>query len=297
MVKSPNTLMAFLLDSMGGMKKNSIKSLLRYRQVSVNDEIISQFDHPLQTNDRVTVNTTRGNTELRHPMLQVIYEDRDFVVVDKREGLLTVTTGSRRDVTAFSILKNYTKKISPFNKIYTVHRLDRETSGVLLFAKNRDLQHDLRNNWHSLVQKRTYIALVEGRVEREQDVIETWLTEEEVSLKVRSSSYDNGGKMAITHYKRLECNDAYSLLELELETGRRNQIRSHLEHIGHPIVGDRKYGATVFNMGRVALHAMTLAFLHPHTGKEMSFVSPIPDAFLRYFPTQRETPRGERAKG
>ncbi len=275
-------IMDFLLSKMGGMKRNSVKSLLRHRQVSVNGEVTTLFDYQLNSGDKVTINTTRGNTELQHKLLKIIYEDRDFIVVDKKEGLLTVTTGNHRDVTAFSILKNYVKKASPKNKIYTVHRLDRETSGVLLFSKNRDLQHDLRNNWHTLVKKRTYLALVEGRVEKEQDYITSWLKEEEVSLVVRSSSRDNGGKQAVTHYKRVKSNDKYSLLEVELETGRRNQIRSHMQFIGHSIAGDKKYGSKSA-FGRVALHAHTLEFLHPTTGKRLTFESPIPKEFTRVF--------------
>ncbi len=285
-VKENSNLMDFLLSKMGGMKRNSVKSLLKHRQVSINGEIITLFDYQLKQGDKVLINTTRGNTELQHKLLKVIYEDRDFVVVDKKEGLLTVTTGNHRDVTAFSILKNYVKKASPKNKIYTVHRLDRETSGVLLFSKNRDLQHDLRNNWHSLVKKRTYLALVEGKVEKEQDYIMSWLKEEEVTLKVKSSNRDNGGKKAITHYKRVQCNDKYSLLEIELETGRRNQIRSQLEFIGHPIAGDKKYGSTI-NFSRVALHAHTLEFIHPTTGKKLTFASPIPKEFNRVFKNNR----------
>ncbi len=281
-VKENSSLMDFLLSKMGGMKRNSVKSLLKHRQVSVNGEVITLFDYQLQQGDKVLLNTTRGNTELQHKLLKIIYEDRDFIVVDKKEGLLTVTTGNHRDVTAFSILKNYVKKASPKNKIYTVHRLDRETSGVLLFSKNRDLQHDLRNNWHSLVKKRTYLALVEGRVEKEQDYIMSWLKEEEVSLKVKSSNRDNGGKQAVTHYKRVQSNDKFSLLEIELETGRRNQIRSQLEFIGHSIAGDKKYGSTI-SFGRVALHAHTLEFLHPVTGKKMTFASPVPKEFTRVF--------------
>ncbi len=281
-VREEAHLIDFIISKMGGMKRNSVKSLFRHRQISVNNEVVTQFDYPLKANDSVTINTTRGNTELQHPLLKIIYEDRDFIVVDKKEGLLTVTTGNHRDITAFSILKNYVKKASPKNKIYTVHRLDRETSGVLLFSKNRDLQHELRNNWHTIVKKRTYIALVEGKVEKKQDYIMSWLKEEEVSLKVKSSSRDNGGKQAVTHYKRINGNNQYSLLEIELETGRRNQIRSQLEFIGHPIAGDKKYGSTV-GFGRVALHAHTLEFLHPTTGKRLTFESSIPKEFTRVF--------------
>ena len=278
--KDEMQLMEFLIAKMGGMSRSSIKSLLGHRQISVNDKIITQFDFLLKPNDKVTVNSTRGNQELTHPKLRIIFEDNDLIVVEKKEGLLTVTTGTGDDTTAFSILKNHVKKSSPANKIYTVHRLDRETSGVLVFSKNRDAQHTFRNNWQEIVTKRTYVALVEGKVAKEKDRIVSWLTENEVSLKIRSSKTDNGGKEAITNYKLLKSNEEFSLLEIELETGRKNQIRVHLESIGHPIVGDRKYGSSV-SIGRLALHARVLEFYHPVTGEIMHFETQIPKEFLR----------------
>ena len=278
--KDEMQLMEFLIAKMGGMSRSSIKSLLGHRQISVNDKIITQFDFLLRPNDKVTVNSTRGNLELTHPKLRIIFEDNDLIVVEKKEGLLTVTTGTGDDTTAFSILKNHVKKSSPANKIYTVHRLDRETSGVLVFSKNRDAQHTFRNNWQEIVTKRTYVALVEGKVAKEKDRIVSWLTENEVSLKIRSSKTDNGGKEAITNYKLLKSNEEFSLLEIELETGRKNQIRVHLESIGHPIVGDRKYGSSV-SIGRLALHARVLEFYHPVTGEIMHFETQIPKEFLR----------------
>ena len=278
--KDEMQLMEFLIAKMGGMSRSSIKSLLGHRQISVNDKIITQFDFLLKPNDKVTVNSTRGNLELTHPKLRIIFEDNDLIVVEKKEGLLTVTTGTGDDTTAFSILKNHVKKSSPANKIYTVHRLDRETSGVLVFTKNRDAQHTFRNNWQEIVTKRTYVALVEGKVAKEKDRIVSWLTENEVSLKIRSSKTDNGGKEAITNYKLLKSNEEFSLLEIELETGRKNQIRVHLESIGHPIVGDRKYGSSV-SIGRLALHARVLEFYHPVTGEIMHFETQIPKEFLR----------------
>ena len=280
-VKQENVpLMEFLLEKMGGMSRNSVKSLLSHRQVSVNNKVTTQFDFPLKKEDRVTINTSNGNRELHHPKLRIIFEDNDLIVVEKKEGLLTVTTGSGDDTTAFSILKNYVKKSSPANKIYTVHRLDRETSGILVFAKNIEVQHILRNNWHDIVRKRTYVAVVEGKVMKESDQIVSWLTENEVSLKIRSSKTDNGGKQAITNYKRLKCNDQFSLLEIELETGRKNQIRVHMESIGNPVVGDRKYGSNV-EFGRLALHARVLEFYHPITGEIVHFETPIPPEFLK----------------
>ncbi len=279
-VREEMKLMDFLLAKMGGMSRNKVKSLLAHRQVSVNDKITMQFDYSLKLNDLVVINTTRGNLELNHPLLKIVYEDSDLIIVDKKEGLLTVTVGTNRDITAFSILKNYVKKSSPANKIYTVHRLDKDTSGLLIFSKNRDIQHILRNNWHEIVTKRTYVAVVEGRVEKGNDQIVSWLTEDEIKLKAISSPRDNGGKKAITHYKLLKATDEYSLMELELETGRKNQIRVHMEDIGHPIVGDRKYGAQT-SIGRLALHARVLEFYHPITGELMHFETEIPKEFER----------------
>ena len=279
-VKEKALLMEFLLSKMGGMSRSTVKSLLSHRQVSVNDKVTTQFDTPLRINDRVTINHSHGNVELSHPKLRIIYEDSDLIIVEKKEGLLTVTTGTGLEITAFSILKNYVKKSSAANKIYTVHRLDRETSGVLLFSKNRDIQHFLRNNWHEVVTRRVYSAVVEGKVLKEEDQIVSWLTENEVSLKIKSASYDNGGKQAITNYKRVKFTEDYSLLEIELETGRKNQIRVHMESIGHPIVGDRKYGSTV-NIGRLALHARVLEFYHPVTGELVHFESPVPKELFK----------------
>ena len=279
-VKEKALLMEFLLSKMGGMSRSTVKSLLSHRQVSVNDKVTTQFDTSLRINDRVTINHSHGNVELSHPKLRIIYEDSDLIIVEKKEGLLTVTTGTGLEITAFSILKNYVKKSSAANKIYTVHRLDRETSGVLLFSKNRDIQHFLRNNWHEVVTRRVYSAVVEGKVLKEKDQIVSWLTENEVSLKIKSASYDNGGKQAITNYKRVKFTEDYSLLEIELETGRKNQIRVHMESIGHPIVGDRKYGSTV-NIGRLALHARVLEFYHPVTGELVHFESPVPKELFK----------------
>lgn len=282
-VKESDELMSFLISKMGGMSRNSVKSLLAHRQVSVNGKVETLFSHSLKPNDVVSVSSSRGNTELVHPKLRIIYEDQFLIVVEKKEGLLTVSTGKNDETTAFSILKTHVKKSSPRNRIYVVHRIDRETSGVIMFAKNRDVQLYLQENWHRIVTKRVYVALVEGRVEKPSDTIVTWLTENEKSLKIHSSNVDNGGQQAITNYKCIKANDRYSLLEIELETGRKNQIRVHMQGIGHPIVGDKKYGSTDASLGRVGLHARILAFIHPDTRKEVRFETPVPRSFLAVF--------------
>lgn len=282
-VKEPAELMDFLLAKMGGMSRNSVKSLLSHRQISVNDKIITQFNFPLKQTDVIIINSSRGNIELIHPKLKIIFEDNDLIVVDKKEGLLSVTTGKEKETTAFQILKNYVKRSSPQNRIYVVHRLDRETSGILVFAKNKESQLTLQENWHQIVTKRVYVALVEGAVEKEQERLVTWLKEHEKSLKIRSYDTDNGGQMAVTNYRRVKYNENFSLLEIELETGRKNQIRVHLESIGHPIVGDKKYGSTNMNLGRIALHARVLEFYHPVTEQIVHFETPVPKEFLKPF--------------
>lgn len=277
-VREAAELMNFLLENINGKSRTAIKSLLKYRQISINGQVITQYDHALKVGDKVSVNFTRGNTALTHPKLKIIHEDQDFIVVDKGEDLLTVTVGTGRDITAFSLLKNYVKKSSPANKIYTVHRLDRGTSGVVLFSKNRDIQHMLRNNWHEIVTKRSYLAVVEGVIKEDSNQIVTWLTEDEIKLKVYSNKFDNGGKQAITNYKVLSRSSKYTLLELELVTGRKNQIRSQMEFIGHPIVGDKKYGANE-EYKRIALHAHKLEFYHPVSHKLIKFKAESPKEF------------------
>ncbi|MDO9154743.1 MAG: RluA family pseudouridine synthase, partial [Paludibacter sp.] len=252
-------LMTFLLSKMGGMSRNSIKSLLAHRQVMVNDKITTQFNKALRPADLVVVSSMRGNMQLSHPKIKIIFEDQYLIVVEKKEGLLTVSTGKSDETTAFSILKNYVIKSSKQNRIFVVHRLDRETSGIILFAKTREIQLAMQEHWHEVVTRRVYVALVEGKVEKEKDTIITWLTENEKSLKIHSSNVDNGGQQAITHYRVVKSNDKFSLLEIELETGRKNQIRVHLQGIGHPIVGDKKYGSTFSPITRLGLHARILA--------------------------------------
>jgi 23S rRNA pseudouridine1911/1915/1917 synthase len=282
-VNEPAELMQFLLAKMGGMSRNSVKSLLSHRQVMVNGKVTTLFNTALKAGDTVLISSARGNIELTHPKLKVIFEDQYLIVVEKKEGLLTVTTGKSDETTAFSILKNYVKKASPQNRIYVVHRLDRETSGVIMFAKTREIQLALQENWHRVITRRVYVALVEGKVEKPEDTIVTWLTENEKSLKIHSSKVDNGGQQAVTHYRAIKTNDKFSLLEVELETGRKNQIRVHMQDIGHPIVGDKKYGSEVSPIGRVGLHARVLAFIHPMSLENVTFETQVPKKFSSLF--------------
>ena len=291
-VEAVGELLPFLMQKFGSKSRTSVKSLLGHRQVSVNGSIQTRHDTPLKPGDTVVVSAGKGNIELRHPKLRLVYEDEHLMVVEKKQGLLTVAThpGST-EMTVFSILKAYVRKQNPRNGIYVVHRLDRETSGLLVFAKSVQLQEYMRTYWKELVTRRTYVALAEGKLEKKEGTITTWLTEDKRNAVVYSSPVDDGGAKAVTHYKVLgeakKAEERYgknlSLVELNLETGRTNQIRVHLASIGHPVVGDRKYGhGNDFSpVDRLCLHARVLAFIHPATEQNISFETPIPRDFTR----------------
>ena len=293
-VEAAAELMPFLLSKLGGMTRTSVKQLLSQRRVTVNAGIQTRHDTPLKAGDVVQVLQGRGNIELRHPKLRIIYEDDALIIVEKKNGLLTVPYNPKSsEMTAYSILKEYVKKESKRNTVHVVHRLDRETSGVLVFAKSPELQEYMRTYWRQLVTKRTYVALVEGHFEKKEGTITTWLTEDPHTGMVYSSPKDDGGQKAVTHYKVIkECVSGVedqelpiSLLELNLETGRTNQIRVHAQSIGHPVIGDRKYGHgnEYSPVDRLCLHAKVLEFIHPMTEKKVRFEAATPKEMLRPF--------------
>ena len=289
-------LMDFLQAKMGGMAKASIKQLLSQRRVTVNNAIQTRHDTPIRRGEIVVIASGRGNVELRHPKLRIVYEDDALIVVEKKNGLLTVPVkADSKETTVFSILKEYVRKQSHRNTVHVVHRLDRETSGLLVFAKSPELQEYMRTYWRQLVTKRSYVALVEGKLEKNEGKITSWLTEDSRTALVSSSPVDNGGQLAITNYKVLkesalqtdevDLKTEYSLVELNLETGRTNQIRVHMASIGHPVVGDRKYGHGNESspIDRLCLHARALEFIHPMTEKKVRFEASTPKEFARIF--------------
>ena len=281
-VNEPAQLMDFLIAKMGGMARSSVKQLLGQRRVKVGKAVQTRHDYALQAGDTVTVLSGRGNIELKHPKLRLVYEDDDLIVVDKKPGLLTVpSTPGSSETTVLSILRAYVKKQNARAGIYVVHRLDRETSGLLVFARSEELQHYMRTYWRDLVTDRAYIALAEGIFDKTEGRITTWLTEDKRNAVVYSSPVDDGGDIAITNYKVLRTNENLSLVELHLETGRTNQIRVHLASLGHPVVGDRKYGhGNEFSpIDRLCLHAKVLEFIHPVTEQRVRFESPVPKEF------------------
>lgn len=273
-------LLDFLFASMPQRKRTNVKELLRHNQVKVNDEVITQFDAPLTAADTVYVNLTREFPRFYNRRLKIVYEDDDIIVVNKGYGLLSMGNDKVKDGTAYSILKEYVKWVDPRQKIFIVHRLDRDTSGLMMFAKNVQAKEAMQHNWNNMVLNRTYVAVVEGNVENDEGTIRTYLAENS-KYEVYVTENPEEGQLAVTRYKVLRRKNGYTLMELELDTGRKNQIRVHMKHIGHPIAGDRRYGAKSSPIHRLALHARTLRFAHPATRREMDFSTPIPASFLK----------------
>jgi len=277
-------LMNFLLSQLKDQSRTTIKALLAHQQVTIKKQVIRQYNHQLKAGDEVNVHWGKGKTTLKDPQLRIVFEDIDLIVVEKDAGLLSIATQKERVRTAYSILSEYVKTQHPGNKIFVVHRLDRETSGLMLFAKNPEIQFEMQNNWKYAVSQRKYTAVVEGKLETGdgsgKGSIKSYLWESK-ALIVYSSQNPDDGQEAITHYKVLKSSDEYSLIELELETGRKNQIRVQMNSIGHPLVGDIKYGGHVSTIKRLALHANVLSFVHPATGELMAFETPIPASFSK----------------
>jgi 23S rRNA pseudouridine1911/1915/1917 synthase len=209
--------------------------------------------------------------------LDIVYEDPYLFVIDKHPGVLSMSNNTRQ-LTAQAVLNRYLEKGGGRNTSHIVHRLDRDTSGLMVYAKDVQTQQTLVDGWQELVTDRRYIALVEGELEKAQGCIRSWLTEDK-RFVTHSSPVDNGGKYAVTHYNVLTSSNGYSLVECVLETGRKNQIRVHMADLGHPVVGDSKYGSSEDPMRRLGLHAYMLCFTHPVTGKRMRFETPVPACF------------------
>lgn len=276
-IEKADVLLNFLFQIFPEKSKTTVKSYLAHKQIAVNKIVRSQFDYPLQPGDTVAINFDRNFSELKHPMLKLVYEDDYFIVVNKANGLLTVATDLEKNKTAFRIISNYVKNQHPRNHIFVLHRLDKDTSGLLVFAKSQEIQSEMQRNWERVVTDRKYVAVIEGCPEKMSGEITSYLCENKV-FKVYSSA-NNEGQFARTRYKIIKANKQYSLVELELETGRKNQIRVHMSEFGHSIVGDKKYGAKSNPIRRIALHAFKLTFIHPVTKQELDFQTPIPKSF------------------
>lgn len=286
-IENKDTLLASLLTNIPNKKRKVIKAVLRDRQVSVDGETVTQFDHVLLPGQQVEVLWDRIVKE-KHPReLNIIYIDQDLIIINKPSGLLTVATDKEQRRTAYSMLSNYAKTEDPENKIFIIHRLDRETSGLLMFARSEHIKREIQETWATTISQRTYVGVVEGVVSPPEGTITSWLTESKAFI-VYSSQNQQLGKKAVTHYKKIQGNNDFSLLQITLETGRKHQIRVHMQDRQHPIVGDKKYGSSCNPIGRMGLHAQVLAFTHPTTGEPLRFDTGIPGQFLKLFRSKKK---------
>ena len=276
-VNAPETLLAFLFIHLTDRSRSAVKSLLRHGQIWVNGRVTTHFDTPLGPGDVVLISHERGRPAFNSPYLRIVWEDDSLIVIDKKDGLLSVSDSAAQERTAWAILSAYVREQDPRNRLFVLHRLDRGTSGLMMFARNKGVQEKMRNDWSMIVTRRSYVAIVEGTPEPPEDTLMNHLAENS-RMKVYCTDPMHG-KEAITHYRVLKSNSRYALVEFTLETGRKNQIRAQMEAISHPIAGDPKYGAQTDPCQRLMLHACRLWFIHPVTGREMRFETPIPAAF------------------
>lgn len=286
-VKESSELLIFLLAKLTSLSRNNVKRLLANRQVLVNGVVIKQFNYLLAKEDLVQItkypfNTQNNSKKRAKNELDIIFEDDDFIAINKPAGLLSIASDNEKIQTAYRLLTDYVMAKNKTNRVYAVHRIDKETSGVFLVVKKEKVRNILQNHWNDFVLKREYIAIIEGTLQKKEDTIKSYLKKSSTNL-MYSSKTDKSGQFSITHYKVLKENKKYSLLNVNIDTGRKNQIRVHLKDIGHTIIGDDKYGSSVNPLKRLGLHASVLEFTHPLTQKKYVLKAKTPVEFGKLF--------------
>ena len=272
-VKTETTLLPFLLEHVRGISRNSVKNLLTRRQVLVDGHPVTRHDHVLTPGVKVEILAPGSSA----PPFPILYEDENIIVVDKPAGLLTMGNDKEKVKTAYRALSDYMK--GKGGRVFILHRLDKDTSGVLIFAKSEKVKQAYQNRWDTLVRQRTYLALVEGTPRSDTGTVRSYLKETDTHLVYSVDRPGGTAKEAITHYRLLARKGVLSLLEVQLETGRKNQIRVHMQDLGCPVTGDKKYGGKLNTLGRLGLHAHSVKVTDPFTRKEMTFTAPAPKGF------------------
>ena len=286
-VKNKTILLDFLLSTLKGQSRNNIKNLLTRKHILVNGSVVSQYNYELFNKDIVsicknpsTAPAIRVGKKINNISLDILYEDNDIIVINKPAGLLSIASDNEKVDTAYRLVLDYVRKSGPRNRVFVTHRIDKETSGVLLFSKNEELKNELQDSWNEIVTKRGYYALVEGKIEKKEDTLVNYLLE--TSTNIMYASHDKKhGKKAITHYSLIKSNSKYSLLDVNIDSGRENQIRVALSNIGHPIVGDDKYGNKNSPIKRLGLHAYELDI--KIRGNNYKFIAKMPSNFNGVF--------------
>ena len=280
-VERDDTLLNFLLTNVKE-SRSKIKATLQGKGIKVNGKTVTQFDYPLPAGTKVEVSRTkRNNDRLKSRYVKVVYEDQYLVVIEKNIGILSMAAG-HKSLNVKAVLDDYFKKTRQRCTAHVVHRLDRDTSGLMVYAKDMETEQILEHNWHDIVYDRRYVAVVSGEMEQDEGTVANWLKDNKAYVTY-SSPVDNGGKYAVTHYHVLDRTTEHTLVEYRLETGRKNQIRVHSADMGHPVCGDVKYGNGDDPCHRLCLHAYMLCFTHPVTRQPMEFQTMIPGPFRHVF--------------
>lgn len=275
-------LLEFLFETLKGQSRNSVKSILTNHRVSVDGAPISQYNFKLSKGDVVIISKTPIHKKTRSN-LPIIFENEEIIVINKPSGLLSIASDKEKGSTAYRMLTDYVQQKDKHNRIYVVHRLDEDTSGVLMVAKNEKLRDALQDKWNDLVSSRGYYAIVDGKLDKKSGTLTSYLKKNAQNM-MYSSKKAGDGQYAVTHYKVIAESDAYSFLDVHIDSGRKNQIRVHLGDIGHNVIGDDKYGNPTNPIKRLGLHAYELVLTHPFTNKVMKFKAPIPKEFETLFP-------------
>lgn len=276
-VKSLSKLLEFIEHALNGVSRSRAKAILQGGGVRVDRKNVRQFDLELAPGQLVEISKRKPKGELQSKFVKIVYEDPQIIVIEKAVGILSMAS-SHHSFCVKQVLDDYFHRTHQRCTAHVVHRLDRDTSGLLVYAKTMEAEQILEHNWRDIVTDRRYLALVSGQLEQERGTVESWLKDNKAYFTY-SSPTDNGGKYAVTHYRVLRTNGRHSLVELKLETGRKNQIRVHMQDLGHPVCGDIKYGNGDDPIGRLALHAFRLHFYHPITGEALRFETGIPKGF------------------
>ena len=278
-IKQDGTILSAASALLHDHNPTKLKSMLRHNQLAVNGVPTSQFDYPVVAGDVLWVNFDRSFQVFSHPRVKLIYEDSDIIIVDKGYGLLSTAAGRPSNDTVFNIMRSYARKFSDRANVYVVHRLDRDTSGLMLLTRTKQARDRLVDNWNDMVIERKYIAVVEGQLQQPEGTVKSFLAENPDTFEMYSTDDKKIGRFAVTRYQLIKQGKRFAMVELTIKTGRKNQIRVHMHDLGNPVSGDRKYGGHSSPINRIALHATTLTLIHPVTGKQMTFTSPIPDNF------------------
>lgn len=274
-------LLSFLEYKMPNLKTKTIRHLIANSQVSVGGVPTTLFSFKVYPEDEVLVSRDRI-TKKRRKDLPIIYEDDEIIVMNKPSGLLSIASDREKGRTAYRLISDYVDAKKPGSRIFVVHRLDEDTSGVLIFAKTHEIKEAFQNNWQSIVEKRGYYAIVEGDDIPEEGHLEDYLGENDLHL-VYVTKDRRKGKLSVTDYRKIASKNGISLLDVDIKTGRKNQIRVQLGHIGHHVIGDDKYGEPINPINRLGLHAYELKLTHPISGKTLDFKVPMPDEFKQLF--------------